>query len=302
MNHPLRQGSRVGIGNWNHIYPIIIILTTGSARISLILIFIRRVGLDNLDQNIQLLRQGGMEPRLDGRHNLHRPLHKSKRGAYRGLLIRVPNLQISNRSKPAPLFHHSPQQGSKHLRGFFVRKEGNSVLDGARRNVNVPKFARHQRRTIALNPQTTSLQTSREISQRPSIHKLPKNGRGRLGNTTNQMNQTKGIEPKPRNIPILNEVHPLQFQRIVLAPVPIDRQHQTTLAINSDDIRQGNTCRFAVLALIFKPFNVQFDVHFKELVAIISISLSLARQFVLTLLNLTDLRHGLGQIHVPIEP
>ena len=239
---------------------------------------------------------------MDSRHNLHRPFHKSKRGAYRGLLIRVPNLQVSNRSEPAPLFHHSSQQGSKHLGRLFVRKEGNGVLNSARRNINVPKLTRHQRRTIALNPQTTSLQTSREISQRPGIHKLPKNGSGRLSNTTNQMNQTKGIEPKPRNIPILNEVHPLQFQRIILAPVPIDRQHQTTLAINSDDIGKGNTRWFAVLALVLKPFNVQFDVHFKELVAIISISLSLARQFILTLLNLTDLRHGFGQIHVPIEP
>ena len=80
------------------------------------------------------------------------------------------------------------------------------VLEGAAGDVYVAPFCRGNRRVIALNAESFSLKATREISQSTSVNKLTQNRSTRFSKSPNKMNETKSVEPKARNIGVMNEV------------------------------------------------------------------------------------------------
>ena len=104
-----------------------------------------------------------MQSGLNARHHLHAALHQSESGAYWSLWVEISNLYIRNGANPSPLFNDVSKQLIEYRRRLLVRQECNRIPNCTPRYVNVAELPRHERRIIAFNAKTPSLEASREI-------------------------------------------------------------------------------------------------------------------------------------------
>ena len=109
---------------------------------------------------------------VDRRQYFHAALKKSDSCAYRLLLTHVLRLLIRNRNKTAAALNQGTKKLGQSSRRFFVRQWDNSVTDVPARGIDVTELSGLQRLVTIRNTHAASLETRRQVRQRPSINQL----------------------------------------------------------------------------------------------------------------------------------
>jgi hypothetical protein len=239
---------------------------------------------------------GGMEPCLHGAHHFHRPLHQGERGPDRGLLVAVADLQVGDRREAPALFDQAGQQRRQNLAGLLVGEEGDSIADRARRHIDIAELAGHQRRAVALDPETAGLQAGRQVRQGAGVDQLSQDGCGGFGDAADQVHQAEAVDAPARDVGVLGEPHPLGLAEVAFDPVAADRQDGRRALVDGHDIGQRHLIR------VLEAFQVQIGMNFQQGVPIVELDgRALTLQVVGLALDIRVVGGGLGEGHVPVE-
>ena len=99
----------------------------------------------------------------------------------------------------------------------------------------------------------------------------------------------------------MDKMLPFCVQFVAFIPISADSQAFAATFFDCDDVRQGNSGRFAIFIDIFKPFKVQIDVHFKDFEPVIRLRTE-SHLLGNLLLNFIKGIVGFTQVNVGIEP
>ena len=86
---------------------------------------------------------------------------------------------------------------------------------------------------------------------------------------TDQVDETKIVEPEPGYVAVMHKMLPTLLERVVLQPIAPDSEHCGSAFLDSDDIRKGYACRITVVILILITFQIQINMHLKDLESVI---------------------------------
>ena len=256
LHDPLRHRCAVGIADRNNLHQSVVAAlgpTVATGRV--ILIVLRCVVPNDRSQQLELLLHRSVYPRLNRTHGLQRALKQRQGSAHRGVTRHISDLHVTDGPQTPRLICDLVQQRQQGLARLLVRQGHDVVTHCPRSDINVPELTRSNGSIVTLNPQPTSLQTTRQVSQRACVNQLANQRCACTSVTTDQVNQPEAISPKTGDVRVLYKVLALEFGLVALVPVPANSQNLARTTLNSHHIRQ----RDAVLILV--PGHIPVNVN-----------------------------------------
>ena len=78
------------------------------------------------------------------------------------------------------------------------------------------------------------------------------------------MNKAHAIRAKAFDEHVVDKIVPTHLQFVVFVPVSANTDHLEAVFDHGDDVGQADFGDFAVIVLVFKAWNVQIHLHFKQ--------------------------------------
>ena len=302
LHHPLAHGGCVRVAYWDDLGIRIVTALSLCALLALGIVRIVLVGVvpDDLAQELQLLLHRVVDASLHRRHDLQLPLKQGQGRAHGRLRTHVRDIHVCGTGKPPSLIDDLIQQLQQGAAWLFVRQSHYVVAHCPAGDIHIPELTWGDGRVIALDSQPASLQSTRQVRQSTGVHKLTDQRRSRLGSTTDQVDQTKAVAAKTRDVLVVNEVLALLLSLVILQPIAANRQDFRRIFQDRDHIRERNAGVFTVLVHILIALQVDLNVHFQQQIPLIE-----ARRepsfFVFPGLDVVDVFRRVAKLNIPVE-
>ena len=182
------------------------------------------------------------------------------------------------------------------MRWLLVREHHDVVFDRTAWHVYVAELARCDWCVVTLCTHAPSLQATRQVRQRASVHQLADDRSASAGVATDDVDEAQTVEAKAGHIDVVHEVVVLQAQRVIFFPVTAHGQHLLSAAVDCHDVRLGQ-----LIFLVVHTVNQHVNADLQQRVAVVVLD-CVATLLSLFLLHVCGERLGVAEVNLTIEP
>ena len=209
----------------------------------------------------------------------------------------VAHLDVSHRADATAFLDHVTKQLIQNPARLLIGHREQALAQRTPGHIGIAPLTRHKRSIVPFDTQALGLQTSRQVRQCTRVDQLAQDRRSRLGEATDQVDQTRAVEAHTREIRIVHEVHHLPLASVIFLPVVSDRQNRARTFVDGNDVGSS----YPVLIIVGRG-QVDIDVHLKDCTSVIVVRRRVfARHLVIFLFNIRDILLRCGQLHIAVE-